>query len=222
MDIIPVKKSKVVKDGAEVEVFIVPAIAMQKPDGSVKKIPHPNGYDNLVFKKIESAIEVIDRAGFGYSLDDKQVPPGDIYSSVSPDLSVSIRPLLEMLEDTNSSAVAAAAYALGELRACEAIDPLIELIGFDDTAIRMNSTDALAKIGDPAVKGLILALDDTNWVKRNSAAIALGALVKNSTGKVLRAINPLTQRLKDSNPVVRASAANAIGKIAEIIYKHNS
>lgn len=220
MDIIPVKKSRVVKDGKEIEVFMVPAIAMQKPDGSVKKIPHPHGFENLIFKTVEKAIEVIDRAGFGYSLDDVQVPPSEIHSSVTPDLTQSVKPLLGMLKDTNSHAVAAAAYALGELRAYEAIDPLIELIGLDDAPIRTNATDSLAKIGDPAVKSLILALDDNNWVKRNSAAIALGELVNNSTGKVLRAVNPLTNRLKDSNPVVRASAANAIGKIAEVVNKH--
>ncbi|MEW5819294.1 MAG: HEAT repeat domain-containing protein [Cyanobacteriota bacterium] len=217
MDIVHIRKTKVNKDGVEKEVYLVSAIPMQKPDGSVKKIPHPQGYDNIAFKTLEKAIEALDIAGFGYSIDDKQVPPSEIRSSITPDLSSAVDPLLDMLKDANSGAIASAAYALGELRAHEAIKPLIQILGEDDPVIRKNATEALAKIGDPAINALINALESENWVVRNSASIALGELVNYSHGKILRAISHLTKRLRDSNWIVRSSAATSIGKIAEFV-----
>ena len=220
MDLIPIKKTKITRDGKEIEAFMVSAIPMQKPDGTVKKIPHPQGYDTIIFKTMEKAIEAIDLAGFGYTTDDKQVPASEIKMGVTPDLSLAIEPLLEMLKDPNPGAVASAAYALGELKTDRAIKPLIEIIGVDDHNIRKNATIALAKIGDPAIRGLLNALEDDNWVTRNSASIAFGELVNYSRGNVLKAIQPLTKRLKDNNWIVKSSAATSLGKIAEFIQKH--
>lgn len=217
MDIIPIRKTKINKEGKEMEVFMVSAIPIQQPDGSSKKIPHPQGYENMIFKTVEKAIEAINFAGFGYSFDDKQVPPSEIKTSVMPDLSTAVDPLLELLKEENSGAVASAAYALGELRSYEAIESLIKLLGEDDHAIRKNATEALAKIGDPAINGLIRALDDNNWVTRNSAAIALGELVNHSQGKILRAVQPLIKKLDDPNWIVKSSAATSIGKISAFI-----
>src|SRR3989339_1458221 len=157
MDLIPIRKSKINKGGNEIEVYLVSAISMQTPDGSAKKIPHPQGYDSIVFKTLEKAIEAIDFAGFGYRLDDQNVPPSDVRLSITPDLTTAIEPLLKMLKEPNRGAVAAAAYALGELRTSLAIEPLIKLIGEDDQPIRNNATEALAKIGDPAIRALIEA-----------------------------------------------------------------
>ena len=220
MDLIPIRKSKIKKDGKDVEVYLVSAISMQTPDGKSKKIPHPNGYDSIVFRTVEKAIEAIDFAGFGYKLDDQNVPPSGVQVSITPDLTTAIDPLLKMLKENNRGAVAAAAFALGEVRTTKAIKPLIELLGEDDQPIRTNATEALAKIGDPAVRGLIEALEDPNWVTRNSAAIGLGELVNYSSGKILRAIQPLTNRLDDKNWIVKSSAATSIGKIAAFMQKN--
>lgn len=220
MDLIPIRKSKINKSGQEIEVYLVSAIAMQTPDGSSKKIPHPYGYDSIVFRTVEKAIEAIDFAGFGYKLDDQNVPPSDVQLSITPDLTTAIEPLLKMLKEPNRGAIASAAFALGELRSARAIKSLIELLGEDDQTIRTNATEALAKIGDPAVRALIEALEDPNWVTRNSAAIGLGELVNHSAGKILRAIQPLTNRLEDTNWIVKSSAATSIGKIAAFMKKN--
>jgi hypothetical protein len=217
MDLIPVRKSTINKSGKEEETFIVPAISMRKSDGTSAKVPHPQGPNSLVFKSLEKAIEAIDRAGFGYIYDEKQVPASDVPLTFNTDLTGAVDPLLEMLKDSNSSIVASAAYALGELKTERAIKPLLGVLGVDDQLVRKNAVEALAKIGDPAVRGIIEALDDNNWVTRNSASIALGEMVNHSGRKVLYAIQPLIKRLKDSNWIVRSSAATSLGKIAAFI-----
>jgi hypothetical protein len=217
MDLVPIKRTRMTKNNKEQEVFVVPAISMKTPDGSVKKLPHPHGNDSLIFAHLEKAIEAIDRAGFGYLFEDKQMPASEIPNRLNTDLTTAIDPLLVMLKDTNVNAVASAAYALGEIRAEKAIRPLLDIIGQDDIAIRSKAVEALAKIGDPAVKGLIEALDDENWVARNSAAIALGEMVNYRGTKVLYALQPLINRLNDSNWIVKSSAATAIGKISAFI-----
>lgn len=217
MDLIPIKKSKMKKNNKEVEVYIVPAISIQISGGTAKKIPHPQGFDNLVFKSLDSAVEAINLAGFGYVFEDKQVPPSEIPTSITPDLRRAVDPLLEMLKDDNPGAVASAAYALGELRSTEAIKPLLEILGQDDMAIRKNATEALAKIGDPAIRGLIEALSDKNWVVRNSAATALGEMINFASIKIVAAVQPLTRALEDSNWIVKSSAATSIGKISAFL-----
>lgn len=217
MNFIPIKKSVIKRGDKESEVFVVPAIPLNQPDGGIKKVPHPQGYENMIFNNLSSAIETISLAGFGYTYDDKNVPAQGVPETILPDLSIAIAPLLDLLNNPNHSAVASAAYALGELRSSQAIIPLISILGKEDPLIRKNSTEALAKIGDIAIRYLIEALNDTNWITRNSASIALGEMTNYDTSNIINAVQPLTKRLQDSNWIVRSSAANSIGKIAAYI-----
>jgi len=100
-----------------------------------------------------------------------------------------------------------AAKFLGELRAREAVGPLMQLLGAGDRATRSSAAEALAAIGDPeAVPGLLERLrDEKEVVPRTFAIMALGNL------KDARALKPLCALLTDDDVLVRQSAANALG-----------
>ena len=56
------------------------------------------------------------------------------------------------------------------------------------------------------------ALENENWIIRNSAAICIGEMI-NYDIELLPAISPLIAVLKDSQPIVKGSAAITLGKI---------
>lgn len=216
-NIIPIKKSSITRNGKTTEVFIIPALAMRQPDGTTRKIPHPQGYDSLTYKTMEEATKAIDLAGFGHSVDNKEVPAKEVHKQVAPSLSMTLIPLLTALKDSNNNVIASAAYALGELRSVEAINPLIELLGKDDNEVRTASAEALGKIGYPALRAVIELMEDSNWVSRNSAAIAIREMLKYNKINIMTALPSLTSLLSDENWIVRSSAATTIGKIAQYL-----
>jgi len=100
-----------------------------------------------------------------------------------------------------------AARFLGELRAREAVRPLMQLLGAGDRVTRSSAAEALAAIGDTeAVPALLERLqDEKEVVPRTFAITALGNL------EDARALKPLCELLTDEDVLVRQSAANALG-----------
>ncbi|MBU2461312.1 HEAT repeat domain-containing protein, partial [bacterium] len=83
----------------------------------------------------------------------------------------------------------------------------------EDSYARGETVDALAKIGIPAVKPLIVALKDEDSYVREGAAEALAKMG-------IPAIKPLIAALKDKDIDVRLGAAEALGGIGEDSVSH--
>ena len=82
-------------------------------------------------------------------------------------------PLATALRDERPPVRRWAAWVLGEVRAGEAIVPLIETLSDPDREVRWNASGALAEIGTPAVGPLVQALDDGDEVARHRVMEAL-------------------------------------------------
>jgi hypothetical protein len=102
-----------------------------------------------------------------------------------------------------------AAKALGELKASQAVEPLIETIKYKkDRRIRRCAAEALAKIGDDqAVDLLISALKDEDHIIASRSAYALGWMGDK------RAVKPLLHALTELH--IQLPAAEALGKIED-------
>lgn len=96
---------------------------------------------------------------------------------------------------------------LGELRAREAVRPLIQLLRAGDRTTRSSAAGALAQIGSiEAVPELVERVRvESDVVPRTWAITALGELGDG------RAVKPLCELLSDDDILVRQSAANALG-----------
>lgn len=75
--------------------------------------------------------------------------------------------------------------------------------------IREGATEALGRIGEPAVKWLLTMLSSENRILRMSAVVALGEV----GGETV--VGPLIEALNDDDGEVRAETANALGKIKD-------
>lgn len=115
--------------------------------------------------------------------------------------------LLEALRDARHRYMAA--NLLGELKAQEAITPLITLLHAGDRVARSSAADALANIGaTEAIPALIeRTREEAEVVPRTWAISALGRLGDD------RALVPLCELLHDPNGVIRGSAAQALGRL---------
>jgi HEAT repeat protein len=85
------------------------------------------------------------------------------------------------------------------------VEPLIAALKDGDQGVRRSATEALVKIGGPAVEPLIAASIDQDV--RKYAARALGRIGDP------RAVEPLSAALEDQNGDVRIAAAEALGHI---------
>lgn len=89
-----------------------------------------------------------------------------------------------------------------------AVEPLIKVLGDEDSYVRRYAAQALGETGDPrAVEALIKALGDEDRDVRKTAADALGKIGDS------RAVEPLIKVLGDEVRYVRAHAAEALGEI---------
>ena len=111
------------------------------------------------------------------------------------------------LRNRRISTQAAAITVLGDLRAQEAIETLINLL--DDDDLKKNAAAALTAMKGAAVPHLIQALSDP----RDEIRIQVAAALKDIADR--RAIAPLTEALNDpqERKEVKASAAEALGKM---------
>ncbi len=91
----------------------------------------------------------------------------------------------------------------------ELIPDLIQALQDTDSLVRQHAAMALAAVGPGAVKPLIEALRDPVNEKRAAAAYALGQMGYEGRD----AMPPLQKALKDEEPSVRRAAAQAISRI---------
>jgi len=121
-------------------------------------------------------------------------------------------PLIEVLEheDEDSKPLSSATEALGYLKDPKAVQPLIEILR-SPRWIPYSVTEALGKIGMPAMEPLIEVLQDDNerCVARSRAATALGYI------NGFKAVGPLIAGLKDKKCDISRSVAEALGKIGD-------
>ena len=154
-----------------------------------------------------------------------------------------VNPLIDALKDKCKYVRINAAYSLGDIKDERAITPLIQLFWCEDKYPTYSSdaasfalskigkpaviplietlkkegephlvyyyaSETLGNIGRPAAGKLIEALKDPHW-KSRWGAIALG-----KTGDK-RAVEPLTDALKDEDREVRISAAQVLGELQD-------
>lgn len=86
-----------------------------------------------------------------------------------------------------------------------AVEPLLKVL--DNPDIRRISVETIVKIGKSAVESLIKALKDTDWEVRCGAAEALGKIGD------ARAVEPLLKAMGDEDALVRRNAKEAVERI---------
>ena len=118
-----------------------------------------------------------------------------------------VQPLIRALKYKEWYVRKRAAYILGKIGDKRAIRPLIEALRDEDADVRYAATEALVRIGKPAVQPLIKALKYKEWYVRKRAAYILGKIGDK------RAIKPLIEALRDEDADVRYAAAEALEKI---------
>jgi len=105
----------------------------------------------------------------------------------------------------SDNAVDVAARVLGMLRAPQAVESLLPLLGHGDFRVRLNAVRSLGQIGDHGPADAMAKLaEDPAWEVRNAAVQALGRL------KVERHLDKLAAALRDTSWWVRFSAAQAL------------
>jgi HEAT repeat protein len=123
--------------------------------------------------------------------------------------SAAVEPLLAVLRDTNANVRAGAARALGKIGDQRALNALVFCLRSDPSPeVRKSAVWAL-HLGDArATPALIEALSDTDeWVRFGAIIV----LAKMGTASV----RPLMAALHHSNAVVRAAAAETLGRIGD-------
>jgi HEAT repeat protein len=123
-----------------------------------------------------------------------------------------VQPLVQALNDRDTEVRRRAATALGKIGDVMAVEPLVQALNkateFPADAYLQHCTiEALGRIGGPAVETLIELLENKDDDVRYQAVKALG-----ETGDT-RAVQPLTQALKDKTPYVSAAAKQSLENI---------
>ncbi len=117
--------------------------------------------------------------------------------------------LLEILENEDGvysdNAVDVCARVLGMLRAPEAVEPLLPLLGHSDYRVRLNAVRSLGLIGDHGTGDALARLaGDPAWEVRNVVMQSLGKIRSHRHLGILRGA------LRDTSWWVRFSAAQAL------------
>lgn len=218
-------------------VFTVSAVKIQTPQGKVRGVPHPYGKETTVYPSLESALEAVHRAGYDaecegrfYPLPPHQTakskaaskPVSRSTQSLQQILAQSQSGLLALLNDTNPGVVANAAFALGELRDAKAVGALIGVFRHDDATVRKQAAEAVAKLGQPALRPLEGALRDSHWLVRHSALTAMVDLVALDFGLVPSVLPHVLPLLQDDNWLVRSQAALVLAESARMHHQLES
>ncbi|MGZ6266881.1 MAG: HEAT repeat domain-containing protein, partial [Candidatus Limnocylindrales bacterium] len=119
-----------------------------------------------------------------------------------------VAPLCACLKVEDAGLRQTAARALGEICDARAIGPLIDFLGDSSELMRGAVAEALAKIGEPAVKPLLAALGDADALVRRAATEALWQIGE-------PAVEPLVAVLGDANVLVRRAATVALGRTGD-------
>ena len=117
-----------------------------------------------------------------------------------------LEPLIECLASKNWVLRMHAAEGLGLLADQRAVKGLLPLLMDQVKAVRVDTADALARIGKPALASLLEALRHDAWILRLHACEALGKMGEEE------AVEPLSLlMLHDRDAAVRQDAARALG-----------
>lgn len=177
------------------------------------------------------------------ALQDLNSPDADLRRQASERLieagSASVAPLIDLLQNGNSSVRKEAALILGAIGDTRAVKPLVNSLKDNNSDVRwaaiwslvqigsaavaelIQSFDnggpgadagaeiALSKIGAPAVPQLVEALESENTNIRRHCARLLGRIGDSSSTAALRKL------LQDENQAVRSEASIALSKIAK-------
>lgn len=116
--------------------------------------------------------------------------------------------LIELLLDKNGIVRSAAASVLGEMKAVDAIDPLIALfLGDSEEYVRQTAEWALTMMEDVDISPHLFLLFHGDVIQRRNSAFVLGAL------REKEAFPALLDLLKDEAPEIRSASAWALGRI---------
>jgi len=102
-----------------------------------------------------------------------------------------------------------AIYLLCMARNPEDIETFVQALRDPVKEVRSQATRAMASMGEPAGETLIFLLNDPDWKVRYRAAEALGLM------KLLKAKDPLIERLSDSRDHVRYMVVKALGEFGD-------
>jgi vesicle coat complex subunit len=120
----------------------------------------------------------------------------------------SIKILMNLLDDSDTSVISSAAYALGHRNASEAIPKLVNLSNHRRAEVRQGVVSGLLTLTqDEAINALIKLSTDRSKEVRNWATFGLGSMIETDS-EVIR--NALIQRLTDSFIDVRMEALNGL------------
>ena len=223
MQYVTIKKETTVS--GDKTIFLVPALTLKNSQGQKKQqIPHPLGTDYLTFDTIEDAVRAVEISGFqcifpdGVKSEYKGVEHNFVDKSIEDNILLTLK---QQLNDINSSVVAAALNALGELEDKNLLALFVEKIGEDNELIRTAAISSIVKIGTSAIESLMKALKDENWVRRNSALICISRLIDNEGVNPETLFSVLIKMTEDKNTIVKTSAISVLGK-AYKVYKKNS
>jgi HEAT repeat protein len=119
-----------------------------------------------------------------------------------------VEPLIECLASKNWILRMHAVKALGQSSGERVVQALIPLLMDPVKAVRVDTTEALARLGAAALTSLLDALDGDEWILRLHACEALGKMGAEE------AVPPLCElMLSDRDAAVRQDAAKALGGI---------
>ncbi|HFE64868.1 MAG TPA: alpha/beta fold hydrolase, partial [Caldithrix sp.] len=120
-------------------------------------------------------------------------------------------PIIAVIDDENEYVRDEAVMALGKFKDQRLIEALVSRLKDDGVIedVGLHAAEALAAIGEPAVRPLMNALNDSAALARENACIGLGIL------KDPRAIDILIHALQDEDSGVRYEASRALAKIGE-------
>ncbi|MHC4780184.1 MAG: HEAT repeat domain-containing protein [Planctomycetota bacterium] len=131
--------------------------------------------------------------------------------------------ILDAIEHSEARVRRASAIALGVLRDVRAVFPLTEALDDSDPTVAVEVAEALRKIGEPAVEGLVEALEKKNSAARVHAAAQLGYIGKSSANPKVRAklLGALVEALRDGDRTVVETANAALFEVTGQDFEEN-
>ncbi|HEY3196870.1 MAG TPA: HEAT repeat domain-containing protein [Nitrospirales bacterium] len=169
--------------------------------------------DRAVREAATTALRKIGRAGLAaltLALEDPNANVQEAAISILKDFAEAstVEPLVKCLTSTNWILRMHAAKALGTIADERAVRPLIPLLMDPVKAVRVDTTEALARLGRAALESVLAALNHDQWMLRLHACEALGKMGGEE------AIEPLCRVMQnDRDAAVRQDAAKALGGI---------
>ncbi|HEX8142335.1 MAG TPA: HEAT repeat domain-containing protein [Pyrinomonadaceae bacterium] len=117
-----------------------------------------------------------------------------------------VEPIIRVLSShrNDSDVLRSGAIALGQMPDARAVKPLLEMLSNTNENVVRAAIEALVRIGDLTVEGLIKELKASYGRQRPGAAEALGKIGDR------RAVKPLIEALKDHDPKLRQAATEAL------------